>query len=474
MPEVKEPKKRLAVLLVKVLVGTLLLFVLINAGMLLLYRSRSLPNYYLGRYNAGGQSASSLQSTPSAAILPSNLILYGGRRQVRETPAALGISVDVPASVATLQKIHRYLPVLALMPHHSPLNLRVDQTRFHTEETHLAAVFGNPAEGRHIVYNNGTFNIAAGRTGYRLDGQALLSAALAAIQAGSSTFNVPTVAIPTPADDSHLAQDLHSLQRRLGSKIGFVYQGHTIQPGKEVIGSWFRADGVSMAASPGAVQPYLAGEVARQFNVTIANPSDLATAAAYAVNAGDSASFNVATASGGTVIRTYCTAVDEENPSALDELTGKLAETYNDARGWNDNGRIVFEHVASGCQYTVWLAAPSQMTTFGAICDDYYNCQVGTSVILNYDRWSSATPPWEQTGGSLNDYHTLMIDHETGHRLGFADNPVCPGAGQPAPVMMQQSIDLKGCVFNIWPTPPEFTRLDQMLNLPVTTQSRSE
>jgi hypothetical protein len=139
--------------------------------------------------------------------------------------------------------------------------------------------------------------------------------------------------------------------------------------------------------------------------------------------------------------------------------------TYNDARGWNDGGHIAFEHVRRGCQYTVWMSAAADMTTFGTICDDYYNCQAGHSVVLNYDRWTTATPPWNKTGGSIQDYRTLMIDHETGHRLGFPDNPVCPRKGRPAPVMMQQSMNLHGCVFNIWPRPAEFTRLDHMLNL---------
>lgn len=83
--------------------------------------------------------------------------------------------------------------------------------------------------------------------------------------------------------------------------------------------------------------------------------------------------------------------------------------------------------------------------------------------MVNYDRWTTATPPWNQTGGNIEDYRVLIISHETGHRLGFLDNPVCPGAGQPAYVMMQQSIDLKGCVFNIWPTQTELAQLKTML-----------
>jgi Protein of unknown function (DUF3152) len=290
-----------------------------------------------------------------------------------------------------------------------------------------------------------------------------LSTAVAAVQNGTANVIVPTRVVPAIAANANLAPRLRQLQQQLGVALGFVYNGQTVTPTKTDIGDWFTPNGQDITISTAKVSAYI-DTVGRHFGVSVANRTGLAAAVAYALDKAQSLNFAIVPSGGKTIVRTYCVAVNGVNISVLAELSGKLAATYNDARGWNDSGRIAFEPVTSGCQYTVWMSAAAQMTSFGAICDNYYNCQVGASVILNYDRWTTATPPWNKAGGNLEDYHTLMIDHETGHRLGFLDNPTCPGPGQPAPVMMQQSINLHGCVFNVWPRPAEFTQLNSMLD----------
>ena len=66
----------------------------------------------------------------------------------------------------------------------------------------------------------------------------------------------------------------------------------------------------------------------------------------------------------------------------------------------------------------------------------------------------SPAMPWNAAGRSLRDYRHLVVNHETGHWLGRAHRG-CPGQGQAAPVMMQQSKALDGCRFNAWPRPDE-------------------
>lgn len=128
-------------------------------------------------------------------------------------------------------------------------------------------------------------------------------------------------------------------------------------------------------------------------------------------------------------------------------------ETLNDSRGWARMG-VYFQEVASGGQFTLVLSEASQLPSFSPGCSAEYSCRAGRFVVINQDRWLGATPSWNNAGGSLRDYRHMVVNHETGHWLGHG-HQACGGAGQSAPVMQQQSIDLQGCKFNAWPLPGE-------------------
>ncbi|MDB5164543.1 MAG: rane protein [Candidatus Saccharibacteria bacterium] len=161
---------------------------------------------------------------------------------------------------------------------------------------------------------------------------------------------------------------------------------------------------------------------------------------------------------------TYCTATRGVDASYLPELETKLASTYGDSRGWNLGGQVSFVKASGSCDFTVWLTAADQMPSFGAICDSTWSCTVTPNVVLNFDRWQGASSAWTGGGGGLDDYRSMVINHETGHWLGFY-HKYCSGAGQPAPVMQQQSIDLQGCTPNSWPLSAERDQLRQHLGL---------
>jgi hypothetical protein len=163
---------------------------------------------------------------------------------------------------------------------------------------------------------------------------------------------------------------------------------------------------------------------------------------------------------------TYCVLGRGAGTDAeLPRLKETLANVYADSRGWSLSGQVAFQYTASGCDFTVWMASPDQMSSFGTICDSYWNCEAENSVVVNMDRWLYMTPRWIASGhGGVSEYRTMLINHETGHMLGFGHS-TCPAAGQPAPVMMQESISLDGCTFNIWPLASEQNMLRRMLGL---------
>lgn len=137
----------------------------------------------------------------------------------------------------------------------------------------------------------------------------------------------------------------------------------------------------------------------------------------------------------------------------LNEFKQHAGQTLRDQRGWSRLG-VSFSEVATGGDFTLVLAEATEVAAFSTGCSADYSCNVGRYVIINQDRWLGATPAWNNGGGSLRDYRHMVVNHETGHWLGHGHRN-CAGAGQPAALMQQQSIDLQGCVFNPWPLDSE-------------------
>lgn len=142
------------------------------------------------------------------------------------------------------------------------------------------------------------------------------------------------------------------------------------------------------------------------------------------------------------------------NRSDLEEFAAVAAEAYADPRGWSLGGSMRFRRVASGGAFTLWLAADRQMAGFGGACGVMWSCRNGRDVVVNEDRWLGASPAWTEAGGSLRDYRHMVVNHETGHWLGFG-HVTCAAPGAVAAVMQQQSMGLQGCTANAWPLAAE-------------------
>ena len=133
------------------------------------------------------------------------------------------------------------------------------------------------------------------------------------------------------------------------------------------------------------------------------------------------------------------------------EFAYTVDAVLNDPRGWSLAGSVRFKQVARGGRFTVRLAAPSIVASYGG-CSAFYSCRSGRYVLINDDRWRSATPSFRRL--PVHVYRQMVVNHEVGHALGFGHGN-CRRAGARAPVMQQQSKSLAGCVHNPWPLPGE-------------------
>jgi hypothetical protein len=125
--------------------------------------------------------------------------------------------------------------------------------------------------------------------------------------------------------------------------------------------------------------------------------------------------------------------------------------TLNDPRSWGHGGRMTFARTGGAYDIRVVLASPdtsarlcAPLQTMGTL-----SCGQGRTAVLTLYRWVKAIPDY---GTDRTGYRRYLVNHEVGHTLGHG-HEVCPGAGRPAPVMMQQTKGLKGCRPNSWPFP---------------------
>lgn len=157
---------------------------------------------------------------------------------------------------------------------------------------------------------------------------------------------------------------------------------------------------------------------------------------------------------GDSRVVTYTVSTKGQTESSFEEFAAQANQTLNHDRGWSQLG-LEFQRVQQGGSFNLILSQASQVPSFSSGCSAEWSCRVGVSVIINDDRWSGATTAWNQAGGGLRDYRHMVINHEVGHWLGHGHPTGCTPDGSLAPVMLQQSIDLKGCQFNPWPLDSE-------------------
>lgn len=142
-------------------------------------------------------------------------------------------------------------------------------------------------------------------------------------------------------------------------------------------------------------------------------------------------------------------AVEHGLPIDPNEVAAVALAAYNDKRGWASKG-YRFQLVTSLKEADVVIHVASPTTTdkfcYPLKTDGRVSCTPTIHAIyLNSDRWRVGVPHVPD----LAQYRRYLVSHEMGHALGFLHVP-CPAPGKPAPVMLQQTLDLKGCKPNEW------------------------
>lgn len=143
--------------------------------------------------------------------------------------------------------------------------------------------------------------------------------------------------------------------------------------------------------------------------------------------------------------------VENELPFDPEDIARQAADTLQDQRSWTGRGAGVhFDFVGDApADFTIHLLTPASvdrnclpLRTGGEV-----SCQNGQAIHLNAKRWAYAVPDYR---GDIPLYRQYLVNHETGHFLGHG-HVGCPAPGRPAPVMMQQTKGLQGCLANPWP-----------------------
>ncbi|MEV6266021.1 DUF3152 domain-containing protein [Kribbella sp. NPDC051936] len=132
-------------------------------------------------------------------------------------------------------------------------------------------------------------------------------------------------------------------------------------------------------------------------------------------------------------------------------VAAAIHKTLTDPRGWQALHPVSFERTDRvDADLRIILATPTltdklclPLDTGGEV-----SCRVEDRVVLNAKRWIYAIPAYN---GNVEMYRSYLVNHEVGHALGHGHS-TCTTPKTPAPVMMQQTKGLAGCLPNAWPT----------------------
>lgn len=161
------------------------------------------------------------------------------------------------------------------------------------------------------------------------------------------------------------------------------------------------------------------------------------------------AGLNIPAAGSSGKKRSYLVRV-ETSTRLKAEATGKrVGQVLNDPRSWGGDGSVRFAQVSQvdKAAFTITLAAAPTITK---------SCGKPSVGVCVADQGIWVDAAWWKTGPASfdepNQWQAYLVNHAVGRYLGQA-KARCPGSKRLAPVMMDQSGNLKGCRANPWVFP---------------------
>jgi hypothetical protein len=124
-----------------------------------------------------------------------------------------------------------------------------------------------------------------------------------------------------------------------------------------------------------------------------------------------------------------------------------------DPRSWARDAHLVRVETPTQAAIRLLFATPSTVDRLcaeaGLETHGVYSCWNGRFAAINSWRYAFGATGFDDDNEL---YRRYVVNHEFGHGLGHG-HVLCPAAGAVAPVMVQQSASLGGCVANGWPYP---------------------